>query len=162
MSTCKYPNLRAEHKDGWWCIDALAHGAGVSSEIMKEVLLGNDGLTSFELMKLGNYIFSNYDYVCSPRLSVLDKRPRHRMWMKELDEMFYQIWEYAKAGYQVARSYMKGYGRTMYVNMSLAYQDGRTVTYAKYRKVKSDMESVIFDCEPVITRTHKLCEEVLS
>ena len=101
MSACKYPNLMAEHKDGWWCIDALAHGAGVSSEIMKEVLLGNDGLTSFELMKLGNYIFSNYDYV-------------------------------------------------------------RIVTYAKYRKVKSDMESVIFDCEPVITRTHKLCEEVLS
>lgn len=138
-----YPNLVAESRYAW-NVKAMARGAGVSAELMAEVLKGNESLTATEGLSLARYMFCDYRYLFSPSLSTLSRSSnRHKQWMEELNRGLYEIWYASKDGDSCALEYMNTNKRTRYVNMSLCFRDGRQVTYAEYKDVKLEMDATL-------------------
>lgn len=134
-----YPNLIAEHEQ-FWCLEAMARGADVTPELMDAVLKGQEPLMADEALRLTRYMMCNANYLFSPSLSVLSRNSnRHRRWMTELKRDLYEIWEASKTGDHWALDYMRTNKRIRYVNMMLKFQNGRQVTYAEYKAVKTDM-----------------------
>ena len=135
----KYPNLVEEHKQ-YWCLEAMARGADVTPELMEEILNGDELLMADEALNLARYMMCKPSYLFSPTLSVLNnKSNRHRRWMAELNRDLYEIWEASKKGDYWALDFMHTNKRIRYVNMTLKFNDGRQVTYAEYKAVKTDM-----------------------
>jgi len=135
-----YPNLVEEHKQSW-CLEAMARGADVTPELMAAVLEGREPLMADEAFLLARYMMCKPSYLFSPMLSVLNHRSsRHRRWMIELNRNLYEIWEASKKGDYWALDFIHTNKRIRYVNMALKFQDGRQVTYAEYKAVKTDME----------------------
>ena len=66
--------------------------------------------------------------------------------MAVLGSMLYEIWDYAKAGYEAAKAFMKSDLRIEYVNMELSYNDGKAIAYDRYNEIKSVMQNVIRRC----------------
>lgn len=134
-----YPNLIEEHRR-FWCVEAMARGANVTPELMVAVLKGEENLRVDEALNLSRYMFCKPGYLFSPTLSTLNRKShRHQLWMKELEQCLYEIWEASKKGDRWALNFMDTNKRIRYVNVTLKFQDGCQVTYAEYRAIKSDM-----------------------
>lgn len=69
--------------------------------------------------------------------------------------MLYEIWDYAKAGYEAAKAFMKSDLRIEYVNMELSFNDGRAIAYERYGEIKSAMVNVISRCKHEKTSLHQ-------
>lgn len=169
LNKVRYPNLLAEYYAGE-CISDLARGANVSVEIMEDVIFGMEDLTAYESVLLANYIHVNLKYLFSPQVSILNKKSnRHKIWMKQLENDLYTIWEYDKLGSKKAHEFMYSVNRTNLVKLKLWFDMNdpyynQFVTYAAYRKVRNEVDFwlYIIKNEGKKPRTKRLRQSVFA
>ncbi len=139
---CSYPNLVEIYE-----YFPTSYFAEVTSELMLAVFLGEEDLTLGEMSRIARYNGIPFSALVCPHLITLDRgRWKHRQMIKRLHEKLFTIWELQKKGSQYAKRYMYRYGaagRCDYVNMDLAFWDGRIVTYGHYLGVNHAMDDTI-------------------
>ena len=139
---CKYPNLL---ELDWYF--QLHYFADVTRELMEAVFRGEEDLTQQEFSRIAIYAGLPLKVLtCHKKIVLSRDRWKHRQMMNELNDMLYEIWELQKRGSEHADWYMRKYsssGRDDFVNMKLAFYDGREVTYSHYLGVKHRMEVTI-------------------
>lgn len=139
---CKYPNLLG--LDEYF---QLHYFAGVTRELMEAVFRGEDDLTPQEFFRISWYCNLPLNALrCGKKIVLSRSNWKHCQMMKVLSDMLYEIWELQKRGSKYADWYMRKYsltGRDDFVNMKLAFYDGREVTYSHYLGVKHKMEDTI-------------------
>lgn len=140
-----YPNLLAEYYADGIGLGSLMSGANISQEIAIAVLRGEEDLTVYEKCSLANYVFCSYDYLFSPRLSVLSKKKhRHQEWIDRLHRELFVIWEYEKDGNKMAHEFMHSKVQSnlvriwMWFNMTDDFS--QFVTYAAYRSIRRETD----------------------
>lgn len=139
---CKYPNLL--ELDRYF---QLHYFADVTRELMEAVFCGEEDLTQQEFSRIARYCGLPLGVLkCNKKITLSKSRRKHCQMIEALSDMLYEIWEFQKKGSEYAEWYMRKYssiGREDFVNMELAFYDGREVTYSHYLGVKHKMEDTI-------------------
>lgn len=139
---CKYPHLLG--LDEYF---QLHYFADVTRDLMEAVFRGEEDLTLPEFARISRYCNLPLSaLMCSKKIVLSRSNWKHCQMMEALNDMLYEIWELQKRGSKYADWYMRKYsliGRDDFVNMELAFYDGREVTYSHYLGVKHKMEDTI-------------------
>lgn len=137
-----YPNLNEMVKYHPYHISTLADHAGVTTELMEEVVRGNEELSLEEALGIARLYNVKLEILFLPKLIRMDKQNRkHQRMVSELMSFLPVIHKYQMEGSQEAEIFMR-YGRIDLVNLELYFLDNRA-TYCQYLGVKERVEQAL-------------------
>lgn len=137
-----YPNLIEMVKYHPYHISTLADHAGVTTELMEEVVRGNEELSLEEALGIARLYNVQLEVLFLSKLIRMDKENKeHQRMVKELIDWLPVIHEYQLKGSQEAETFMR-HGRIYLVNLELFFRDDRA-TYCQYLGVKQRVEQAL-------------------
>lgn len=93
----QYPNLTEIIRYHPYDIGTFAYFANVTTNLMKSICYEDEAMDFSELQEISYYAQLDIKVISLPKLILLDRnRLRHKNMMKNLNNMFYEIWEASK------------------------------------------------------------------
>ena len=138
----RYPNITAEYEATRYHIDTLSKHAGVTKELMREVLYGDEELSAKELMELCYLFGRTSDYLLAPKVPTLtleDPETRHRA--KDLRKLLKQAKPHVNTDPYVGftNGHRFEYSQKIYSDMA----SGKAVTVTAYNHSVRDLKGII-------------------